>query len=198
MRRIVLVRHGESLWNAERRLQGQADIELSDDGRRQSEELRPLIRALGPEVSVTSDLRRASETAAILGFGSAQHDRRWRELTLGDWTGRRIADIRASDGERFSAWRTGAYTPPEAEPYAELERRVGEALRALAGSAGDTALVVTHGGPIRATVASLLGVDPGALLPVRPASLTILDLDGVPRLAGYNVAATMDETEAPD
>ena len=74
MSRLFLVRHGESAWNAEGRLQGQAQAPLSDRGRDQARALRlPQLPA------VSSDLERAVETAALAGFPDAPTDARWRE-----------------------------------------------------------------------------------------------------------------------
>lgn len=70
--RLLLVRHGQSEWNATRRLQGQADIVLSDMGREPARRLAPLIAAIGPDRAITSDLVRAAETADLLGRGHAQ------------------------------------------------------------------------------------------------------------------------------
>ena len=72
MKRLLLVRHGESEWNKERRLQGQADIALSPHGRNQALQLRPVIASLAPDCVLTSDLRRARETAALLGYQEAE------------------------------------------------------------------------------------------------------------------------------
>ena len=71
MKRILLVRHGESEWNAVRRLQGQADIDLSQKGRRQAAALAPVVEGLAPDLVLTSDLKRAADTAALLGYPQA-------------------------------------------------------------------------------------------------------------------------------
>src|ERR1700759_3832419 len=85
--RLVIVRHGESVWNAEGRLQGQADPPLSPKGR---EEARGLAAAGGgalPPRVVSSDLIRARETAALLGHPDAETDVRLREINVGEWEG---------------------------------------------------------------------------------------------------------------
>ena len=76
--RLVLVRHGESAFNAERRLQGQTDAPLSGAGREQGAKLRDVLSALTVDGAVTSDLVRARETAELAGFGDARPDPRWR------------------------------------------------------------------------------------------------------------------------
>src|SRR6478609_7945793 len=104
--RLILVRHGQSTYNAQLRLQGQADPPLSETGR---EEARALAGAL-PRFAqvVTSDLARASETAALLGYPDAERDARWREIALGEWQGRSLTDF---EDETAYAWRGGSLTP---------------------------------------------------------------------------------------
>src|SRR3954453_14453058 len=89
--RLVFVRHGQSTYNAQMRLQGQADPPLSETGRA---EARLLAQSLPPfERVVTSDLVRASETAALLGYPGAERDPRWREIDIGEWEGRSLTDF---------------------------------------------------------------------------------------------------------
>src|SRR5689334_4521412 len=97
--RLVLVRHGQSTFNASGHLQGQTDTPLSDAGRAEAEALRPFLPRF--EQVVTSDLQRASETAALLGYPDARKDARWREIDLGGWAGRPIADF---PDEQQGAW----------------------------------------------------------------------------------------------
>src|SRR4051794_35120525 len=108
--RLVLVRHGESTDNAQRRLQGQADPSLSETGRAQARALRDALPRF--EQVVTSDLVRASETAALLGYPDARRDERWREIALGEWQGRSLADF---EDETAYSWRGGAITPAGGE-----------------------------------------------------------------------------------
>lgn len=93
--RIVLVRHGQSTWNAEGRLQGQADPPLSKLGRREAVALRGLLPGFPAERVLTSDLRRTRETAAALGHPEAAPDPVWREIDVGEWAGRLLADLPA-------------------------------------------------------------------------------------------------------
>ena len=192
---LLLVRHGESIWNAERRLQGQVDVPLSDRGRMHVRALRRLVAHYEPERAVTSDLARARETAALLGFADATVDVRWREAHLGLWQGQGIEGLRRDDEARYAAWRAGEVTPEAGEPWAEVCARITSAVREL--GAGNV-LVVTHGGPIRAVCATLLELAPRSLVPVSPASLTIVDLDGRPRLRAFNLTAYEDDAEPPD
>ncbi|NTU85922.1 MAG: histidine phosphatase family protein [Chloroflexales bacterium] len=197
MTRLIFVRHGETDWNAERRLQGQADVGLSACGLRQVAALRPLVAGLGAESAVASDLRRCRETSAALGFLAPRLDPRLREVDLGTWTARLIDELRAEDGEAYHAWRAGSHTPPGAEAWDALVGRVSAAVDALV-SAGGSHLVVTHGGPIRAACLHLLGLHPRHVLPVAPASVTVIEVRQRPRLAVYNLTGRPLELEAPD
>lgn len=197
MTRLIFVRHGETEWNAARRLQGQADVRLSAAGLRQVEALRPLVEGLGPARSVSSDLSRALETSIALGHGAPRLDPRLREADLGAWTARPIDQLRAEEGEAYSAWRAGSYTPPEAEGWEALLRRVRLAVDELR-AAGGSHLIVTHGGPIRAACLHLLDLHPRSVLPVAPASITVIELNRRPRLAVYNLTARPLELDAPD
>src|ERR671932_2860103 len=82
--RLVIVRHGESTWNAEERLQGQLDPPLSERGREQALALRAAADLSGfpPERTICSDLSRARETAELLGVRVGRYDARWREIDI--------------------------------------------------------------------------------------------------------------------
>jgi broad specificity phosphatase PhoE len=142
---LLLIRHAESSWNAARRWQGHGNPPLSDRG---VEQARGLAIELAPEdidVIVSSDLRRAVETAAILGEARGLRpllDPRLRELDLGDWEGRTRDEIERAAGDALRRFDGG-----------DLDVRPGggENLRELAAAhAGRRLAVVTHLGVIRA------------------------------------------------
>lgn len=182
MIRILLVRHGETDWNGARRLQGQRDIALSQTGRAQVAALRGTIADAAPERVVVSGLCRARETAEVLGLTVHRADRRFNEAHLGDWEGRSSADIRAEDPQCYADWRAGLHRPPGAEGFEDLTSRVLEGMRTVVDEAQDsgarTLLIVTHGGPIRALLRAVVGLDPRSAVPSHPASLTVLDVEG--------------------
>lgn len=196
MRRL-LVRHGQSGWNAVRRLQGQADIALSDLGREQARRLAPVIGAIGPARAITSDLVRAAETAAILG--GAVPNPALREVAVGNWTGAKIADLQANEPDHYQGWRAGTYAPPGGELWSDFRARVAAVIEAEAANPCDNLLVVCHGGVIRALVEHLLGLPPRHIIPVGPASLTAIRLnDTGPRLELFNYRPDLPEFVAPD
>ncbi len=163
-RRVVLVRHGQTAWNAEGRAQGHTDIGLDDTGRAQAEAMAPVVAAYQPALLVSSDLARARETAAFLeketGL-SAVEDARWREYDLGERTGLTLAEFGQRMGVEFDGWwDVHAHVQvPGAETPDELATRVlpafGEVLDRL--GEGETALVVTHGASLRVAIAGVLG-----------------------------------------
>jgi broad specificity phosphatase PhoE len=198
--RLFLLRHGESTWNAERRMQGTADPPLSAAGRDQALALGPLVARLRPDVAVVSDLRRARETAEILGLdGGARPDPRWREADLGRWSGRLVDEVAAADGAAYAAWLEGAGAPPGGEPFADTCRRVGEAVRELAAAGAERALVVTHGGPVRAACAVVASLPRSGLVAVPTGSLTevVVPDDGAGWVAAFGVSPRGPAPPAP-
>jgi glucosyl-3-phosphoglycerate phosphatase len=202
--RLFLVRHGETEWNAERRLQGQADAPLSALGRRQASALAPVFaNGLLPDFVVSSDLPRARDTAALLGFAEPQFDARLREIDVGAWTGKRIVDIRADNLVAYQGWRAGTFTPSGGEPWPAFKDRVLQAIRDLAALGHNSVLAVAHGGVIRAACEALVGLKAANVVPVGPATVTIFDVeataDGLSaRLEGYNLAPQTPILAAPD
>ncbi|MGI8759455.1 MAG: histidine phosphatase family protein [Acidimicrobiales bacterium] len=162
MTRLLLVRHGQSEWNAVGRWQGWADPALTELGNEQS---RLATTAVGPvDAVVASDLRRALDTATILaeglGAGPVVVEPRWRERDVGEWTGLTRAEI---DQRWPGALATATPEPPGGESPARLVARVLAAVERLAGDyPGEVVLVVTHGGVIRG-LERHLGVDPEPL-----------------------------------
>jgi broad specificity phosphatase PhoE len=160
---ILLVRHGETDWNSERRWQGHADQPLNDAGREQARELAETLVDRGIDVVYSSDLVRAHETALIvaerLGL-PVDVDAGLREVDVGDWAGRLVSEIEAADPEAFQLWRQGRKGWNGGESYEEMGKRVVEAVLRLAGRhPGKTVLIATHGGSIRACRATAAGLD---------------------------------------
>ena len=199
MKRLLLVRHGESEWNAIRRLQGQADIELSTRGEQQARALAPMIGTYRPDLVVTSDLRRAAHTAELLGYPDAKREPGLREHDVGAWTGEAIADIKARELDNYLGWRAGTHTPRDGESWDRFCQRIDAVLGQVLAEAEDTALLVCHGGVIRAALFVSLGLEPARIIPVGPASLTILAFpDTSARLEAFNVSAAKPVLDAPD
>lgn len=159
---IYFVRHGQTSWNAEERLQGQADTDLNDLGRTQAARNGALLRDLIPDPSsfdyVSSPLRRTRDTMEIirreLGLDPVDYrtDARLMELHFGDWQGHTFAELEVLDPGCFARreerkWR---YVPPGegAESYAMLVERVRLVIE---GFTRDT-VCVAHGGILRSVI----------------------------------------------
>jgi glucosyl-3-phosphoglycerate phosphatase len=181
--RLILVRHGESTWNAEERLQGQLDPPLSDRGREQSRALAAIVDGVPDERIVCSDLTRARETAELIGLRPGRFDPRWREIDVGSWGGRTAAEIDAQ-GDELTNWRGGPRTAPDGETWAAFAARVAGAVDELIG-AGGSWLVVCHGGCIRAAAAHVTGADVLRLGSPPNASATVFELGARTRLLVY-------------
>ncbi|MDQ6727898.1 MAG: histidine phosphatase family protein [Actinomycetota bacterium] len=155
-RHLLLLRHGQSVWNAEGRWQGQADPPLSALGERQAVEAAGRLAGIRFTRVVASDLVRARRTAEIiageLGLGDVRLEAGLREIDVGDWTGLTRDEIHARWPGLLAAWSDGrAPSTPGGETRVHLAERAQTTLARLAAAAspGDRLLVVAHGALIR-------------------------------------------------
>jgi broad specificity phosphatase PhoE len=187
---LALLRHGPTEWNGARRLQGRADIPLSETSR---EELRR--RQLPGEFSrfrtLSSPLARCLETAALLGL-TAKSDARLIEMDWGSYQGYTANELRTRYGVDFerNELRGLDFLPPEGESPRQVQTRVAPLLAEVA--AGDAAtLAITHRGVIRAIYASAVGwdmtEDPPHRLDLYALQLFRLAADGTPAVERLNV-----------
>jgi len=168
---VIFVRHGETAYNVENRLQGQRDVPLDARGRDQAGALGRTLRArIAPEIDrleaaggfVASPLERARETMEIMRAAMGLSPGRYSleaalvELSFGAWEGLTWPEIRARDPDAVAARQADrwGFAPPGGESYAMLAERVHGWLGSLAGDA----LVVSHGGVARALMTLLAGV----------------------------------------
>jgi len=168
---VVLVRHGETDWNAERRMQGWAPVPLNERGRAQAE---AVAGWLADEFAVdgihASDLRRTRETverilpALPVEESSVEYDPAWRERDLGVYQGLVLKTV----AERFpefalgeAAARANRTSPESGESLAAVRERVVGTFEEIVSAAGpdETRLVVTHGGPIHLLLGHVKGLD---------------------------------------
>ncbi|GGL14758.1 histidine phosphatase family protein [Mangrovihabitans endophyticus] len=163
MSRLIIWRHGNTDWNAANRVQGQTDVPLNDLGRQQAVDAADMLVRLRPDVIVSSDLRRASDTAAALAALTGvpvRHDDRLRERFFGQWQGLTMAEVKESRFAEWTRWRAGeAAIGGGVESLDDLGKRIAEALQAAADlvPADGTAVVATHGAAARQGVGHLLG-----------------------------------------
>ena len=162
-RRLVLVRHGRTAFNAARRIQGQLDAELDDTGHAQAAAVAPVVAAMEPAALWSSDSVRACQTVAYLAKESGLdpvYDARLREYFLADRQGLTHEEYAAVAPEEFEAFRRGDFdVVPGGESAAVVSARMVEALTELLASVapGDLAVAVSHGAAIRDAVPALLG-----------------------------------------
>lgn len=189
-------RHGQTIWNAESRFQGQTDIDLDEAGKAQADRAARMLTGLNPVMIVSSDLSRAAATAAPLARLTGltvSYDKDLRERHGGAWEGLTDVEIRTRYPVEYGSWN-----PPEGEPPDAVADRVGAALGRAAGSLaeGDLAVVVSHGGAIRFGMSRLLGMPEdlyGVFGPLSNCSWSILGTRrGRWRVLEYN-AGTLPE-----
>jgi broad specificity phosphatase PhoE len=159
---LLLVRHGETDWNRERRFQGHADPPLNDKGREQAHALAAELTGEGIELVYTSDLARARETAEIVAArlgADVLPLRDLREIDVGEWEGLTWPEIEERYPEGARSWHARGYGWESGETYEQLGERVVAALRRIAADhPSQRVLVVGHGGTIRATRAFIEGL----------------------------------------
>jgi len=172
MMRLFLVRHGESTYNAEGRIQGQQDAPLSAAGHAQAERIAARLTGYAFEACYASDLARAADTARAI---MARHPdvplefvTDLREIAFGLFEGLTAPEIEIRHPQEYARWMEGhglagtailTYTPPGAESATVLHARAGVALDGVRarGHTGDV-LIVAHGGLLRSFVAQALNL----------------------------------------
>jgi len=169
MKDILLIRHGETAWNAERRLQGHLDIPLNEVGLRQAEALAASLAKEGIGAIVSSDLSRARQTAAALGKVCGlpvDIDASLRERCFGAFEGMLYADIPARYPEAWAVWQTRDPDVrfPDGERRAETLREFYErATAAVTAAAARTnaakLAIVCHGGVLDCVLRAMRGLD---------------------------------------
>jgi broad specificity phosphatase PhoE len=170
IRRLVMLRHGQTEYNAGSRMQGQLDTELTDLGREQAAAAAEVLAKRQPVIIVSSDLRRALDTAVALGERSGLPvlvDTRLRETHLGDWQGLTHLEVDAAAPGARLAWRENArWAPHGGENRVDVADRSMPLVAELITEQSEWGLdepdrpvvLVAHGGLIAALTAALLGL----------------------------------------
>jgi glucosyl-3-phosphoglycerate phosphatase len=169
VRRLVLLRHGQTEYNATSRMQGQLDTDLSELGVQQAAAAAKVLATREPRLIISSDLRRAKDTAAALAEQVGLEvglDKRLRETHLGDWQGLTHQEVDARLPGARRIWRDDAtWTPPGGESRVDVARRSMPLVEELVAELGDwgrgdspdaPVVLVAHGGAIAALTAGLL------------------------------------------
>jgi probable phosphoglycerate mutase len=160
IRRVLLLRHGRTAWNAQRRFQGQSDPPLDEVGRMQAYEVAALIAAVRPGLLVSSDAARAMQTAEIVAEPAALPvipDSRFRERGLGHWEGLTRDEVALKYPDEYADWLAGR----------DVSRRGGETREEVAARAAaafaelpavPVTVIVTHSATAMALTNALLGI----------------------------------------
>lgn len=187
---LALLRHGETPWSRDKRVQGRTDIGLTDDAAQALAAARLPPQCDGMQV-FTSPLARCVQTAARLGLTTAKVDTRLAEMSWGQWEGQRLADLRSELGDAMAEneARGWDFMPAGGESPRRVWQRVQPCLAAWAAQ-GQSTLAVTHRGVIRVIFAQATGWDmlgkPPAKLNWGALHLFTLDAHGVPAVLRLN------------
>ncbi|MEA2433066.1 MAG: hypothetical protein QOG54_523 [Actinomycetota bacterium] len=162
MTQVLLVRHGATDWNINKRAQGQADIALTEKGKLQALDTAEQLKNFDVDAVYSSDLSRARDTAKAIadvhGLGVIE-DPRFREIDQGEWTGLPVDEIKQRWPDLWGPARHYS-TRPGGESPQQVRQRSLEALKeAVAQNEEGTIVVVSHGGTIRWLCAESLDYD---------------------------------------
>ena len=154
MIRLILVRHGQTIWNAQHRYQGQSDVPLNAFGEAQADAIAGRLAGEPIHAVYSSDLQRAEHTAQRIASPhrlTVHADSRLREIGFGEWEGMTFADIEKQYPEHLSDWLANApgSTPPAGETREAFTERVHTAWNEIAGRHPEqTIVLVAHGGTL--------------------------------------------------
>jgi broad specificity phosphatase PhoE len=188
---LALLRHGPTEWNTMRRLQGRVDLPLSAAGQVYVSRWRLPAEVAG-FAWMTSPLRRARETAELLGLTNAAIVRTLTETDWGEWEGKTLAELRALDAAAVAAAEAKGldFRPPGGESAREVQNRLSPWLARVAAQ-GTATGAVTHKGVIRAVLALATGWTmtgkPPARLGWDAVHLFRLAPDGTPAVERLNI-----------
>ncbi len=181
---LYCVRHGESIYNAEGRIQGQSDIPLSELGRRQSEAVAQALAGLPVEAVYSSPLRRAMETAELIAAAlglEIQTDPRLKEINAGIFQDRLRSELAALYPEELARWTSGDpdFVIPGGESRRGLARRGRDGFESIFRSGHGHGVVVAHGRLLSVTLKELVDFAPGQQpFALHNGSITKLAVDG--------------------
>ena len=168
MTRFLLVRHGQTEWNAQGRFMGQLDIPLNATGHAQAVALAGRLKDEQVNLIYTSDLSRARDTANAIRSSLASHvdlrlDARLRENNFGNWQGLTYSEIQERDPQSLALWEKDQLNnaPPNGETVREFHERVASFYHEVCEQPKDeTVLVVAHGGSLQLLIIHALGLTP--------------------------------------
>jgi alpha-ribazole phosphatase len=165
--KLILVRHGQTAWNASGRFMGQTDIPLNETGLRQAAAVARRLQASRPRAIYASDLRRAWQTAQAIQSAISEipppliAEPALREMCFGDWQGLTYPEIQSKYPRLLQEWEADRLhtSPPSGESLLQMSRRVLAAVDQITHAHPDqTLILVAHGGPLEAYLSHCLGL----------------------------------------
>jgi alpha-ribazole phosphatase/probable phosphoglycerate mutase len=199
MKKIVLIRHGETDWNNMKKYQGASDIPLNSAGRAQARRTSVRLEGWPLDRIVSSPKERALETSEIIrdriSPGAELHIHSGlSEISYGKWEGMTVSAIKAEYGDLYSAWKEDptSYTPPGGESFDDALNRVSSAMEDILrpGRDDEDIAVICHGGTIRLLLVSLLDISPSLVWRMK---IQNCSLNGVQVLKGKNILAFLND-----
>ncbi|GAA4829818.1 histidine phosphatase family protein [Garicola koreensis] len=191
MIRVILVRHGETEWNVDHRLQGQSPVDLAESGYRQARQSGRYVRAQNPVMGYVTPLERTRQTFDEFGLGFAPEVAAdLIEQNLGEWEGMKTARARDEYAELYRSWKKGEGTPPGGEaPHSVLKRTTAafcHIVRAAAEAqptpspdlsfAVRTVVAVSHGTSLKALMEGLGLIDRFSVISLTAAAISVIDV----------------------
>ncbi len=164
MTKLILIRHGETQWNARKMFQGHSDVELAPEGVHQAHLLAAHFPVEHIDAVYSSDLRRARTTAEIIRdkFGVEMYlTKKLREASYGQWEGRSFEELALAHPNEFKTFflDPDKYTPEGGEKFSDVQARAMEALyEIIRAHHNQTVVGVTHGGVLRTIIAAVLSM----------------------------------------
>lgn len=161
MKRIIFVRPGETEWNLIERWQGWLDVPLNEHGDLQARRLANFLRNIGVQAIYTSDLRRAKQTADIIGAAcglTPTVDTRLRERNIGRWQGMTRTEVELWFPAEYTTYNTDrmTYRIPDGESLNDVHARMVEAFQPIVDDTAETIVVVSHTVTIRVLLMELI------------------------------------------
>ena len=188
MPKWLLVRHGQTDWNARGLLQGHTDVPLNETGRGQARQFGERLASVDLDAAYSSDLLRCSQTLSlVLGSRdvSTSHSQRLREQAYGRWEGMSFSSIQAADPELYAVMVKDytSFTPPGGEDFRAVEARSAAFVAEVRERHPlDTLLIVGHGASLRTLITCMTGLplEAGWRFKINSCSLTVLEVGPSP------------------
>jgi broad specificity phosphatase PhoE len=200
MKKLLLIRHAETILNAQGRLIGRLDMPLSIRGKKQAAILARELQGRHPDLLFSSPLKRARQTAALIEKVCALRATfldEFGEINFGNWEGKTFLEIEKEYPQVFHRWLEDpeSIDIPAGEPWGCFRDRVWEGFNKVVQAEGECSVIVSHGGPLKLILAKFLGhpkvnfskirIDHGSIttLHVRNGKITVVEINALSHLA---------------